>query len=157
MKFVFHVIKFFSVVKVFDFRQNPCGSTKMIFLCKAKVISMRLFYYLSSCDTCKRILNELKLKDTITQIDIKKNPLTTAQVEDLHKRVGRYEDLINKRAQLYKQRNLKEKSLSEQDYKTLLLEHYTFLKRPVLVYEEHIFVGNAAKTVAEAKAFLDEQ
>ena len=118
---------------------------------------MRLFYYLSSCDTCKRILNELKLKDTITQIDIKKNPLTTAQVEDLHKRVGRYEDLINKRAQLYKQRNLKEKSLSEQDYKTLLLEHYTFLKRPVLVYEEYIFVGNAAKTVAEAKAFLDEQ
>lgn len=118
---------------------------------------MRLFYYLSSCDTCKRILNELKLKDTITQIDIKKNPLTTAQVEDLHKRVGRYEDLINKRAQLYKQRNLKEKSLSEQDYKTLLLEHYTFLKRPVLVYEEHIFVGNAAKTVDEAKAFLDEQ
>lgn len=118
---------------------------------------MRLFYYLSSCDTCKRILNELKLKDTITQIDIKKNPLTTAQVEDLHKRVGRYEDLINKRAQLYKQRNLKEKNLSEQDYKTLLLEHYTFLKRPVLVYEEDIFVGNAAKTVAEAKAFLDEQ
>jgi arsenate reductase len=118
---------------------------------------MRLFYYLSSCDTCNRILNELKLKDTITQIDIKKNPLTTAQVEDLHKRVGRYEDLINKRAQLYKQRNLKEKSLSEQDYKTLLLEHYTFLKRPVLVYEEHIFVGNAAKTVDEAKAFLDEQ
>lgn len=118
---------------------------------------MRLFYYLSSCDTCKRILNELKLKDTITQIDIKKNPLTTAQVEDLHKRVGHYEDLINKRAQLYKQRNLKEKNLGEQDYKTLLLEHYTFLKRPVLVYEEHIFVGNAAKTVAEAKAFLDEQ
>lgn len=118
---------------------------------------MRLFYYLSSCDTCKRILNELKLKDTITQIDIKKNPLTTAQVEDLHKRVGRYEDLINKRAQLYKQRNLKEKNLSEQDYKTLLLKHYTFLKRPVLVYEEDIFVGNAAKTVAEAKAFLDEQ
>ena len=118
---------------------------------------MRLFYYLSSCDTCKRILNELKLKDTITQIDIKKNPLTTAQVEDLHKRVGRYEDLINKRAQLYKKRNLKEKNLSEQDYKTLLLEHYTFLKRPVLVYEEHIFVGNAAKTVDEAKAFLDEQ
>ena len=118
---------------------------------------MRLFYYLSSCDTCKRILNELKLKDSITQIDIKKNPLTTAQVEELHKRVGRYEDLINKRAQLYKQRNLKEKNLSEQDYKTLLLEHYTFLKRPVLVYEEDIFVGNAAKTVAEAKAFLDEQ
>ena len=118
---------------------------------------MRLFYYLSSCDTCKRILNELKLKDSITQIDIKKNPITTAQVEELHKRVGRYEDLINKRAQLYKQRNLKEKNLSEQDYKTLLLEHYTFLKRPVLVYEEHIFVGNAAKTVTEAKAFLDEQ
>jgi arsenate reductase len=128
----------------------------MIFLCNPKAISMRLFYYLSSCDTCKRILKELKLKDTITQIDIKKNPLTEAQVEALYQKVESYEDLINKRAQLYKQRNLKEKNLSEEDYKNLLLEHYTFLKRPVLLYDEHIFVGNSPKTVADAKSFLDE-
>ena len=140
-----------NLVKVFDFKQNLCGSTKMIFLCNPKAISMRLFYYLSSCDTCKRILKELKLKDTITQIDIKKNPLTEAQVEALYQKVESYEDLINKRAQLYKQRNLKEKNLSEEDYKNLLLEHYTFLKRPVFIVENNIFIGNSKKEIDRLK------
>ena len=118
---------------------------------------MRLFYYLSSCDTCKRIAKELPLNDSITQVDIKKNPLTTTQIEDLYQRVGNYEQLINKRAQLYKQRNLKDKNLQEEDYKNLLLEHYTFLKRPIVVFDDHIFIGNGAQTVADAKAFLNEQ
>lgn len=129
----------------------------MIFICTAKEISMRLFYYLSSCDTCKRIAKELPLNDSIRQVDIKKSPLTTAQVEDLYQRVGNYEQLVNKRAQLYKQRNLKDKNLQEEDFKNLLLEHYTFLKRPIVVFDERIFVGNAAQTIADAKAFLNEQ
>ena len=118
---------------------------------------MRLFYYLSSCDTCKRIAKELPLNDSIRQVDIKKSPLTTAQVEDLYQRVGNYEQLVNKRAQLYKQLNLKDKNLQEEDFKNLLLEHYTFLKRPIVVFDERIFVGNAAQTIADAKAFLNEQ
>ena len=34
---------------------------------------MHLFYYLSSCDSCKKILKTLALSDDITQIDIKKS------------------------------------------------------------------------------------
>ena len=112
----------------------------MIFICNLKEIYMRLFYYLSSCDTCKRIAKELPLNDSITQVDIKKNPLTTTQIEDLYQCVGNYEQLINKRAQLYKHRNLKDKNLQEEDYKNLLLEHYTFLKRPIVVFDYHIFI-----------------
>ena len=37
---------------------------------------MRFFYYLSSCDSCKRIRNELSLDESIIQIDIKKSPIT---------------------------------------------------------------------------------
>ena len=118
---------------------------------------MRVFYYLNSCDTCKRIINELAINESIIQIDIKKKPLTAVQLEVLFEKVGNYEELINKRAQLFKQRNLKDQQLKEEDYKNLLLEHYTFLKRPILLYEEQIFVGNSAKTVAKAKAFLNEQ
>ena len=118
---------------------------------------MHTFYYLSTCDTCKRILKELNLPETVQKVDLKKTPLTLAQVESLRERSGSYEALFSKRAQLYKQRNLKDHKLNEIDYKNLLLEHYTFLKRPVLVSDSDIFIGNTAKTIAAAKAFLDEQ
>lgn len=118
---------------------------------------MRKFFYLSSCNTCKKILNELHIDKSISQIDIKKNPITVSQVEVLYKMVGSYEFLVNKRAQLFKKLTLKDVKLNEQKYKSLLLEHYTFLKRPVLLYEGHIFVGNSSKTISAAKSFLNEQ
>ena len=115
---------------------------------------MRVFYFLSSCDTCKRILAELPLDSSIAQIDIKKNPLTASQLAQLHALAGSYEALFSKRAQLYKQRCLKDQILSENDIKDLLLEHYTFLKRPILVIEQQIFIGNSPKTIAAAKLAL---
>ena len=45
---------------------------------------MRVFYFLSNCDSCKRIQAELKLDSSVTQIDIKKSPLTASQLEQLH-------------------------------------------------------------------------
>ena len=118
---------------------------------------MKKFFYLSTCNTCKKILNELHIDESISQIDIKKNPITVSQVEVLYKMVGSYEALVNKRAQLFKKLTQKDVKLNEQKYKSLLLEHYTFLKRPVLLYEEHVFVGNSSKTISAAKSFLNEQ
>ena len=118
---------------------------------------MRIFYYLSSCDTCKRIQAELSLDASTQRVDIKKNPLNAVQLDALHTLSGSYEALFSKRAQLYKQRCLKDQILSENDIKDLLLEHYTFLKRPVLLYDNKLFIGNTAKVITEAKAFLNEQ
>ena len=115
---------------------------------------MRVFYYLSSCDTCKRILAELPLDSSIAQIDIKKNPLTASQLAQLHALAGSYEALFSKRAQLYKQRCLKDQILSENDIKDLLLEHYTFLKRPVIIIGDKLFIGNSKNTIANAKAIV---
>lgn len=117
---------------------------------------MRAFFYLSSCNTCKRIMNTLPLREGIERIDIKKNPLNIRQLDALHSLSGSYEVLFSKRAQLYKHRDLKNQSLTEEDYRSLLLEHYTFLKRPVLIYDTTLFIGNTPKIIEAAKSFLDE-
>lgn len=112
---------------------------------------MNKLYYLSTCDTCKRIIKELNLPLSVEKQDIKANPLTKQRLEELFQFSGSYEALFSKRASLYKERNLKDKSLTEEDFKNLLLEHYTFLKRPVLVYNNQIFIGNSKKVIAAAK------
>ncbi len=111
-------------------------------------------YYLSSCDTCKRILKDLAPTKEIVLQDIKSSPLTAKQLDGLKVKAGSYEALFSKRARLYKERKLKEKTLTETDYCNLLLEHYTFLKRPVMVIGEEIFIGNTKNVVAAAKEAL---
>ena len=117
---------------------------------------MGYFFYMSNCSSCKRILNELSLPNDVDLIDIKKEPLTPLQLEELYQLIGSYETLINKRAQLFKKQNIDSQNLSESVAKNLLLDHYTFLKRPVLVYREKIFVGNRKSEVAAAKKWFNE-
>lgn len=119
-----------------------------------KTEQMKKFYYLSTCSTCTRIMKELQLPKTVELQDIKTHPVSESDLKKMVKLTGKYELLFNKRSQLYKERKLKEQTLSEQDYKALILEHYTFLKRPVLVLENRIFVGNEKKTVEAAKQVL---
>ena len=109
---------------------------------------MKKGYYLSSCSTCKRILSEIENDDFDLQ-DIKNDEITEEQVEQMAELSGSYESLFSRRAQKYKEMGLKDKKLEEQDYKKLILEHYTFLKRPVFVVGEKIYVGNSKKVVAE--------
>lgn len=112
---------------------------------------MKKIYHLSTCDTCKRILKELNPSNEYELQDIKKDPLTKNDLEALVALSGSYEALFSKRARLYKERDLKNQNLTEENYKDLLLEHYTFLKRPVIVSGDQVFIGNAKKTVEAAK------
>ncbi len=112
------------------------------------------FFYLSTCDTCKRIMGELDLPREIRLQDIKTEPLTREQLKELKDLAGSFEALFSKRARLFKERNLRDKNLDESDFRDLLLEHYTFLKRPVLVVSGKIFIGNARNTVAAAREYL---
>ena len=72
------------------------------------------------------------------------------------KLAGSYEALFSRRAVLYRQRNLAEKTLSKHDYRSLILEHYTFLKRPVMVTECAIFIGNSKAVLDSAKQALHQ-
>ena len=115
---------------------------------------MKKIYHLATCSTCKRIIKELNLPDDVVLQDIKSEPLTVKQLETLHQLSGSYEALFSKRAKLYKERDLKNENLTESDYKQLLLEHYTFLKRPVIVVENQLFIGNSKSVVENAKEAL---
>lgn len=94
---------------------------------------------------------ELSISSDFIFQDIKNEPVITEQINEMQKLAGSYEALFSKRAKLYKERDLKNQNLTEEDYKNLILEHYTFLKRPVIIISNQIFVGNAKKTVEAAK------
>jgi len=115
---------------------------------------MKKIYHLATCDTNKRILKELNLSDEFIKQDIKKEPISAKELGKIHELSGSYEAIFSKRARLYKERDLKNKNLAESDYKNLLLEHYTFLKRPVLINGNEIFIGNSKNVVVSAKESL---
>ncbi|WP_299225275.1 arsenate reductase family protein [uncultured Psychroserpens sp.] len=115
---------------------------------------MNIFYYLKSCSTCIRIIKTLNLPEDVALREIKSNPITESELEKLKDLAGSFEALFSKRAQLYKSQGLKDKKLTEVDFKTYILKHYTFLKRPVLVYNGNIFIGNTSKTVDAAKVYI---
>lgn len=117
---------------------------------------MKQAYYLSTCDTCKKIINSLPFTEGIIFQDIKKESITVQQLEEIYALTGSYQELFNKRAQLYKQRGLKDKELTEKDYKDLILEHYTFLKRPIFIIENKVYVGNSPKVIKELVQKLSE-
>ncbi|MEN8886240.1 MAG: ArsC/Spx/MgsR family protein, partial [Winogradskyella sp.] len=110
----------------------------------------------SSCDTCKRIIDTLDLTDDFELQDIKTVAITASQINQMKALSGSFENLFSKRARLYKALSLKEKVLSEDDYKNYILEHYTFLKRPVIIFNDTIFIGNSKKTVEAAKSAIHE-
>ena len=49
---------------------------------------------------------------------------------------------------------LKNKDLKEEDFKNLIIEDYTFLKRPVFIIGDKIFIGNSNKTIDSLKKSL---
>ncbi len=104
-------------------------------------------YYLKTCDTCKKIMSQINDIHRFELQDVKEHPLTIEQLEELYAKTNDYEILFNKRAKLYKELDLKDKNLTSEDYKKYILEHYTFLARPVVLFEGKIFVGNGKKTI----------
>lgn len=122
-----------------------------------KLFAMRKIYHLKTCSTCQRILKSLPQLDTFQLQDIKAEPMTVKQVEEMAQMAGSYEALFSKRATLYKEMGLKDEKLSEADFKRYILEHYTFLSRPIIIVDGQIFVGNSPKVVQQAIEFLSHE
>ena len=105
---------------------------------------MRKVYYLSTCSTSKRIISELDLRNKdFTFQDIKTESITEDQLQQMYELAGSYEALFSKNARKYKELDLKNKSLTEADYKDFILKEYTFLKRPVVIIDQQIFIGSS--------------
>lgn len=87
--------------------------------------------------------------------DIKTEKITPAQLEEMKSLSGSYESLFSRRALKYKEWGLKDKQLTEKDYRQYILDEYTFLKRPVVIIGKKIFVGSEKKNITALKASLD--
>ena len=115
---------------------------------------MKKIYHLSTCSTCQRIIKGLNEGAGFELQDIKQEAITEEQLDAMKEKVGTYEALFSRRAMKYRAMGLHEQSLNEEDYKRLILEEYTFLKRPVIWIEGELYVGNSKKVVAAAQEHL---
>ncbi len=112
---------------------------------------MKKIYHLANCNTCQRIIAELNNGEAFTLQNIKESKISKDQLEEMKTMAGSYEALFSRRAMKYRSLGLNEMTLTEKDYQKYILEEYTFLKRPVIIIEDEIFIGNSKKVIAAAK------
>ena len=94
-------------------------------------------------------MKELKISSkNFTLQDIKTEKINTKQLDDLKKLRGTYESLFSRIALKYRALGLGSKKLGESEYKKYILEEYTFLKRPVILIDNQIFIGNSKSVIA---------
>lgn len=115
---------------------------------------MNKVFHLATCNTCKRIISELRLAENFELQDIREKPITAEELNHMMSLAGSYEALFSRRSRQYAARGLKGKQLSENDYKTLILEEDTFLKRPVVIIGDSIFIGSSKSTIEALKEKL---
>ena len=110
---------------------------------------------MANCTTSQAIIKETGITEKEFEMqDIKLEKITPAQLDVMKKMIGSYEGLFSRRALKYKELGLKDKKLEEKDYRKYILEEYTFLKRPVIIIKDKIFVGSEKKTIAAIKEEL---
>lgn len=113
---------------------------------------MKKIYHLGNCTTCQAIIKNCKIEESgFIMQDIKLEKITPDQLDEMKKMSGSYESLFSRRAMKYKELGLKDKKLEEKDYRKLILEEYTFLKRPVTIINDKLFTGSEKKTVEALK------
>ena len=114
------------------------------------------FFTLPHCKTCQRIDADLQPAACGAEVrDIKSKAVTAAELDEMHAHSGSYEALFSRRAMKFRSMGLADRNLGEADYRQLILDEYTFLKRPVLLTEGGVFAGSAKAVVEGARAALN--
>lgn len=96
-------------------------------------------------------MSPLDLKDWNLR-EIKSQPLSEKELESLKQKAGSYEALFSRRSTQIKARGIDLATLKEENFKELLLDHYSFLKRPVFETDSEVFIGTDKANLEE----LDE-
>jgi len=111
---------------------------------------MRKIFHLSTCNTCQKIIKQINPSKEVELQDIKVKNIDAETLDLIKEKVGSYEALFSKRAMKFRSMGLNEMTLSENDYRKYILEEYTFLKRPFMLVDDEVFIGNAKKEVEKA-------
>lgn len=118
---------------------------------------MKKIYHLSTCSTCRRIIKEVAPDNSFIFQDIKVDPITSEQLDEIYKISNSYSSIFNKQARKYREMSLHNQSLSEEDMRGLILNEYTFLKRPIFLIDHKIFIGNNRKVINELNTYMQYQ
>lgn len=114
---------------------------------------MQKVFYLKTCGTCTKILKMFDLSDWELR-ELKSSPITEEELAQMYEHSKSYEALFSRRSTQIKVRNIDVKSLEEKDFKELILDHYSFLKRPVFLTDKEIFIGNDKKNIENLEKFF---
>lgn len=98
-------------------------------------------------------MSQFDLKDWNLR-EIKSEPITQNELEQLKEKAGSYEGLFSRRSTQIKARGLDLSTLQEKDFKKLLLDHYSFLKRPVFEVDSKLFVGTDKTNLEALEAYF---
>ncbi len=116
---------------------------------------MKKVFYLKTCGTNKKIMTPLDLSDWELR-EIKSQPITEAELEEMYDKMKSYEALFSKKSTQIKERGIDVSSLKEKDFKKLILDHYSFLKRPVFITDKEVFAGSDKKNLENLNAFFEK-
>ena len=117
---------------------------------------MKKVFYLKTCGTNKKIMADKDLSDWELR-EIKSEPITKDELAEMYAKTKSYEALFSKKSTQIKARGIDVKSLQEKDFKKLLLDHYSFLKRPVFITDKVIFVGNDKSNLENLTEFFERK
>ena len=97
-----------------------------------------ILYGLKNCDSCKKALAQLRaVGHEVTFVDIRTEPLDAAQLTDLLAHHGA-DILLNRKSTSWRNLDVTSRSLPP---RTLLAQHPTLIKRPVIFTETGSLVG----------------
>ena len=117
---------------------------------------MKKVFFLKTCGTCTKILKQFDLSNWDLR-EIKSKNLTEEELAEMYAFTNSYEALFSKKSTQIKLREINLKTLEEKDFKALILDHYSFLKRPVFLTPSEIFIGNEKKTVKRLQNYFEHQ
>lgn len=103
---------------------------------------MTILYGIKNCDTVKKARNWLEANNVPYQFhDVRADGLTQEKVEQWIDQLG-VEILINKRSTTWKALTpAQQQDLSKTAATALILENPTLMKRPLVEYDNDVFVG----------------
>ena len=112
---------------------------------------MKHVFHLSTCSSCRRILKEIAPGNDFFIQNIKDQAVTSDQLDLLATLSGSYQSLFNRQARKYREMELFKKELSEDEIRQLILQEYTFLKRPIFVIGSQLFICKNKDSITSLK------
>ena len=117
---------------------------------------MKRIYYLSTCDTNRKILKNINTSQ-FEMIDIKTDNIAPDILDDAKSKLGRYVKLFNAKCLLYRDVPTEKRPKRDQGYRKYILSHYTYLKRPVIIDGDMVFSGSDKSNLVALYQYFAEK